>query len=195
MAKDSEGWSDYGNDTNRQSKPEILPEKNNSVPSGEPSPEIPKKSFFSIKKAHSEALASIPTEPENLPEDPFDLEKILASWDKMTEIIDSDGSTIQSALLRKWKPFAVQQNKIMVKVPSMTVEHRIRESIEPLMAELKKEMNNYALEFVFEIEEEKDAITDERKIPLHIRNFNKLVTSYPEVDKLKELFGLYPTEL
>ncbi|MFN3951298.1 MAG: hypothetical protein ACK4KT_02730 [Thermaurantimonas sp.] len=194
MARDSVRHSGFESDTSRASRPETPPEKVDAKSSELPSENISKKSFFSIKKEHSEALASIPVEPENLPNDPFDLDKILVSWNKMTEIIEASGNSVQSALLKKWKPNAVQQNRVLVKVPSMIVEHRIRESIEPLLAEQKKQLNNYTLEFVFEVEEEKEEDNDERKIPPHVKNFNKLVTSYPEVEKLKKLFGLYPTE-
>lgn len=113
----------------------------------------------------------------------------------MIKIIDSRGDTIQSSLMKQWKPYAIQQNKVLVKVPSMTVEYRIRESIDPLLAEQKKALNNYALEFVFEVEEVQEDMADERKIPQHIRDFQKLLSDYPEVKNLKDYFGLNPVEL
>lgn len=195
MIQDSDGRSDNSHDTNHRNELISATVADTSKYSEPRSAGLSNKSFFSINKEHSEALANISVEPENLPKDPFDYEKILVLWDKMTEIIDLKGNFIQSALLKKWKPYSVFENKVLVKVPSMTVEHKIRESIEPLLAEQKKYLNNYALEFVFEVEEVIDDVSDEKKIPQHFKDFNKLITIYPEVDKMRELFGLYPTEI
>ncbi|MFN4298097.1 MAG: hypothetical protein ACK4EX_00040 [Thermaurantimonas sp.] len=97
--------------------------------------------------------------------------------------------------MMQWKPIRVVQSKVYLQAPSLTVEKMIRETLEPFLPEIKKSLQNFALELVFEIVEIKDDSDEEKKIPQHIRNFQYLTAKYPEVDKLRELFGLYPTEL
>ncbi|GCD78711.1 hypothetical protein JCM31826_21930 [Thermaurantimonas aggregans] len=155
----------------------------------------PKKSLFSVKKEVTEALAQAKKEPEHLPEEPFTLDTLLQHWQNVIDAVASRGNQVQASLMMQWKPLRVEQSKVILQAPSLTVEKMMRETLEPFLPEIKKSLQNFALELVFEIVEIKQAGDDEKKIPQHIRNFQFLTAKYPEVDKLRELFGLYPTEL
>lgn len=148
-----------------------------------------------MQKELSEALAQAQTEPEHLPEEPFELDTFLQQWNKVISDLTSKGNQLQAGLMMQWKPLRVEASRVILQAPSLTVEKMIREILESYLPEIKKSLKNFALELVFEIVEVKDQGEDERKIPQHIRNFQYLTSRYPEVDKLRELFGLYPTEL
>lgn len=102
---------------------------------------------------------------------------------------------MQAGLMSQWQPIGVTDFKVHIQVPSQTVEKMIREILELHLPEIKKSLRNYSIEFVFEIVEIKHQNDDTRKIPPHIQNFQLLLSKYPEVEKLRELFGLHPTEL
>lgn len=154
-----------------------------------------RKSLFSVKKEVTEALAQAKKEPEHLPEEPFELDTLLQHWQNVITAVASRGNQVQASLMMQWKPIRVEQSKVFLQAPSLTVEKMIRETLEPYLPDIKKALQNFALELVFEIVEVKDDSDEEKKIPQHIRNFQYLTAKYPEVDKLRELFGLYPTEL
>jgi DNA polymerase-3 subunit gamma/tau len=135
-------------------------------------------------KAEKERLES--TKTERLSE--YSQEDLERSWKAFAKKVKNKGQKILATSIGMCKPVA-KENLICIEVPNDTMKAEILQQQGDLMGFLQKELDNTTLDLKIDVvhknekENAKYLYTDREK-------YDKLVKSYPSLDKLRQTFDL-----
>ena len=139
-----------------------------------------KKALIKKKKVITE------DDPEKLPKDPFDQEKLLKLWNAYGKRMDKKGERIVGSMFAMNKPELLDNFVIQLELANETMRIDIENISAPLLAYLKEELNNFSISLQIEVNETaavKHAFTPQDK-------YDKLREKNPLIDKLRSKFDL-----
>jgi DNA polymerase-3 subunit gamma/tau len=110
----------------------------------------------------------------DLPEDPFSIEEFQHLWDKFLENLRKNNDRYLLSLFNSDKP-VIEGNNILMKVATSTIKDEILQNKDRILRFLRKNLNNYKIDFSIEVSEQKE----------------KEFIYYPE-EKLEKLLEKYP---
>jgi DNA polymerase-3 subunit gamma/tau len=143
-------------------------------------------SSIRAKKLYEAQKKAQQPEPENLPEDPVELEKLTELWQEFTERTESKGKKILASSLATDTPKLLEGNVISIELPNSTMKKEVERDQLDLMTFLRKSLNNYSLKLRITVNEEvarQYAFTPEEK-------YEKLKEKNPAIDLLRQTFDL-----
>ena len=143
-------------------------------------------SSIRAKKLHEAQKKAQQPEPENLPEDPVEPEKLIALWQEFTERTESKGKKILASSLATDTPKLQEGHLISIELPNSTMKKEVERDQLDLMTFLRKSLNNYSLKLRITVNEEvarQYAFTPEEK-------YEKLKEKNPAIDLLRQTFDL-----
>ena len=143
-------------------------------------------SSIRAKKLHEAQKKAQQPEPENLPEDPVDAEKLNELWTAFTELTEAKGKKILASNLATDTPKLREGHIISIELPNSTMKKEVERDQLDLMTFLRKSLNNYSLQLRITVNEEvarQYAFTPEEK-------YEKLKEKNPAIDLLRKTFDL-----
>jgi len=143
-------------------------------------------SSIRAKKLHEAQKKAQQPEPENLPEDPVEPEKLIVLWQEFTERTESKGKKILASSLATDTPKLQEGHIISIELPNSTMKKEVERDQLDLMTFLRKSLNNYSLKLRITVNEEvarQYAFTPEEK-------YEKLKEKNPAIDLLRQTFDL-----
>ncbi|MFD0962463.1 DNA polymerase III subunit gamma/tau [Pseudofulvibacter geojedonensis] len=158
-------------------QPTMKPEKNR----------ISGLSLASVKKKqdHLKAKQEKETQHVELPTDPFKDSDLINFWNKYIEILHKKGEKILASILEVDIP-KIKNETIHLEFPNETMKVELERAQYPILAYLRKKVNNYNVNFhivVNEATQKKYAFTAREK-------FEKLCELNPALDLLRKEFDL-----
>lgn len=143
-------------------------------------------SSIRAKKLYEAQKKAQQPEPENLPEDAVDPEKLIQLWTAFTELTESKGKKILASSLATDTPKLKDGHVISIELPNSTMKKEVERDQLDLMTFLRKSLNNYSLQLHITVNEEvarQYAFTPEEK-------YEKLKEKNPAIDLLRQTFDL-----
>ncbi len=143
-------------------------------------------SSIRAKKLYEAQKKAQQPEPENLPEDAVDPEKLIELWTAFTELTESKGKKILASSLATDTPKLKDGHVISIELPNSTMKKEVERDQLDLMTFLRKSLNNYSLQLGITVNEEvarQYAFTPEEK-------YEKLKEKNPAIDLLRQTFDL-----
>ena len=122
---------------------------------------------------------------EILPTQEFTEDQMLKSWNSHVENLKDSGEKIMASILSTDIP-KLEGHNIHIELPNNSMKTEIERHSSQLMGHIKKELSNYNIELIIEVNEEaakKYAFT-----PMEI--YEKLKEANPLIDELRETFDL-----
>jgi DNA polymerase-3 subunit gamma/tau len=140
---------------------------------------------ISYKKAIKDQEKDRKLPQDKLPEDQFSQEEFLLVYEKYVKHLQERGQMIIASILNADTPI-IKGNEMHLRFPNRSMKEDLEKSQGTILERLKRELNNYSIEFVITIDKsvtKKYVFTDQDK-------YQKLVEKNPHVDLLRKTFDL-----
>jgi DNA polymerase-3 subunit gamma/tau len=138
-----------------------------------------------VKKDHIASQQNKIVHHDELPEDEIDQEQLNLVWGNYVEHLKERGQLILASIINADSPI-LEGHVIKLRFPNQSMKEDLEKSQGQIMEHLKRELNNYAIEFHISVDKsvtKKYVYTDQDK-------FTKLVEKNPAVDLLRKTFDL-----
>ncbi|MFD0861517.1 DNA polymerase III subunit gamma/tau [Sungkyunkwania multivorans] len=143
-------------------------------------------SSIKAKQAHQEKLDAQEKKQEVLPTEAFTEDTMRKAWASYVEKVHQKGEKIMASILEVDTPVLKKETEIHLSLPNDTMKVELERAQYPLMEHIRKELQNYDVTLVIEVNEEatkKYAFTP-------LEKYEKLREKNPLIDKLRKEFDL-----
>lgn len=122
---------------------------------------------------------------KNLPEEAFEFHDFIKLWDKYLENLRKNHEKYLLSLFNSDRP-QIKGNFIYMKVATPSIKDEILQNKDRILKYLRKNLNNYKIDFQIEVNEEKK----QEFVYYPKEKWQKLIEKYPELDYLKKKWEL-----
>ncbi len=122
---------------------------------------------------------------KNLPEEAFEFQDFIKLWDKYLENLRKNHEKYLLSLFNSDRP-QIKGNFIYMKVATPSIKDEILQNKDRILKYLRKNLNNYKIDFQIEVNEEKK----QEFVYYPKEKWQKLIEKYPELDYLKKKWEL-----